>query len=422
MMSVIALSRKGVGRAFLVMLSSPIFWKPFVRSMPNTSLGQSRTQIQSCKKLIRLGLGASLGISYCGQWMGTWSKKTPTWPTNSRKKLWPNWACWITFQSFLLKFWKTKDISGHWVGHRDSCWPDQGNFHLKIEWFDPSWDRKTLHWPQKVNAQRQSALFSHQFMHPLLHFCDLLQCIEAPYERFSENRIRKHLDFEGVPISLWHFLWFHLHCEQLQHFWCCMCFSNLAKDTGFGQVHDFGGNNKVLLSYEINHPATTNNVMCHKQAFHSRIKEMEALTCGSRAQKGCWEQLLWQNPQLIQAIKPVDKIAPDKLNLSYIWWSLWRKAFHYATEKPVRLGHFSINFRKSFTCFSVGVISFMDILVPHSAAGCFQPRAAQPCFKLAKSCMIHLWNDPWKTSLAPLGNGQMQVSIGSWWSPILPWT
>lgn len=33
-------------------------------------------------------------------------------------------------------------------------------------------------------------------------FCNLPQYIKAPYERYLENKIRKHFDFEGVPIRL----------------------------------------------------------------------------------------------------------------------------------------------------------------------------------------------------------------------------
>ncbi|MEQ8926507.1 MAG: ribosome biogenesis GTPase Der [Fulvivirga sp.] len=33
-------------------------------------------------------------------------------------------------------------------------------------------------------------------------FCNLPQYIKAPYERFLENKLRKHFDFEGVPIRL----------------------------------------------------------------------------------------------------------------------------------------------------------------------------------------------------------------------------
>jgi GTP-binding protein len=33
-------------------------------------------------------------------------------------------------------------------------------------------------------------------------FCNLPQYIKAPYERFLENKIRKHFNFEGVPIRL----------------------------------------------------------------------------------------------------------------------------------------------------------------------------------------------------------------------------
>lgn len=33
-------------------------------------------------------------------------------------------------------------------------------------------------------------------------FCNLPQYIEAPYERFLENKMRKHFNFEGVPIQL----------------------------------------------------------------------------------------------------------------------------------------------------------------------------------------------------------------------------
>ena len=33
-------------------------------------------------------------------------------------------------------------------------------------------------------------------------FCNLPQYIKPPYERFLENKIRKHFDFEGVPIKL----------------------------------------------------------------------------------------------------------------------------------------------------------------------------------------------------------------------------
>ncbi len=33
-------------------------------------------------------------------------------------------------------------------------------------------------------------------------FCNLPQYIKAPYERFLENKVRKHFDFEGVPIRL----------------------------------------------------------------------------------------------------------------------------------------------------------------------------------------------------------------------------
>lgn len=33
-------------------------------------------------------------------------------------------------------------------------------------------------------------------------FCNLPQYIQAPYERFLENKLRKHFDFEGVPVRL----------------------------------------------------------------------------------------------------------------------------------------------------------------------------------------------------------------------------
>ena len=33
-------------------------------------------------------------------------------------------------------------------------------------------------------------------------FCNLPQYIKAPYERFLENKMRKHFDLEGVPIRL----------------------------------------------------------------------------------------------------------------------------------------------------------------------------------------------------------------------------
>ena len=33
-------------------------------------------------------------------------------------------------------------------------------------------------------------------------FCNLPQYIKAPYERFLENKLRKHFDLEGVPIRL----------------------------------------------------------------------------------------------------------------------------------------------------------------------------------------------------------------------------
>lgn len=33
-------------------------------------------------------------------------------------------------------------------------------------------------------------------------FCNLPQYIKPPYERYLENRLREHFDFEGVPIKL----------------------------------------------------------------------------------------------------------------------------------------------------------------------------------------------------------------------------
>ncbi|MEO1055150.1 MAG: ribosome biogenesis GTPase Der, partial [Bacteroidota bacterium] len=33
-------------------------------------------------------------------------------------------------------------------------------------------------------------------------FCNLPQYIKPPYERFLENRLRKHFKLEGVPIKL----------------------------------------------------------------------------------------------------------------------------------------------------------------------------------------------------------------------------
>ena len=34
-------------------------------------------------------------------------------------------------------------------------------------------------------------------------FCNLPQYIKAPYERFLQNKMRKHFDFTGVPIRLY---------------------------------------------------------------------------------------------------------------------------------------------------------------------------------------------------------------------------
>jgi len=33
-------------------------------------------------------------------------------------------------------------------------------------------------------------------------FCNLPQYIKPPYERYLENRLREHFDFEGVPVKL----------------------------------------------------------------------------------------------------------------------------------------------------------------------------------------------------------------------------
>ena len=33
-------------------------------------------------------------------------------------------------------------------------------------------------------------------------FCNLPQYIQTPYERFLENKLRSHFDFEGVPLRL----------------------------------------------------------------------------------------------------------------------------------------------------------------------------------------------------------------------------
>jgi GTP-binding protein len=33
-------------------------------------------------------------------------------------------------------------------------------------------------------------------------FCNLPQYIKVPYQRFLENQIRKHFDFEGVPVQV----------------------------------------------------------------------------------------------------------------------------------------------------------------------------------------------------------------------------
>ncbi len=33
-------------------------------------------------------------------------------------------------------------------------------------------------------------------------FCNLPQYIKEPYERFLENQLRKHFDFEGVPLNV----------------------------------------------------------------------------------------------------------------------------------------------------------------------------------------------------------------------------
>ena len=33
-------------------------------------------------------------------------------------------------------------------------------------------------------------------------FCNLPQYIKAPYERYLENKIREHFEFDGVPIKL----------------------------------------------------------------------------------------------------------------------------------------------------------------------------------------------------------------------------
>jgi len=35
-----------------------------------------------------------------------------------------------------------------------------------------------------------------------LFFCNLPQYIEVSYERYLENKMRQHFDFEGVPIRL----------------------------------------------------------------------------------------------------------------------------------------------------------------------------------------------------------------------------
>jgi GTP-binding protein len=33
-------------------------------------------------------------------------------------------------------------------------------------------------------------------------FCNLPQYIKGPYERYLENKLREHFNFEGVPVAL----------------------------------------------------------------------------------------------------------------------------------------------------------------------------------------------------------------------------